>query len=171
MLFKMKNSPIKIPFLVRCIRREKEGRNLQKRLLKDRLFLVQNTDILTILGWSDWRVISIEDRSSEYLIEAEKSTIQRVCLHCGRNQVYRHGRKRQIFLDTPVHGKRSALLVHRRRFLCQSCHCSFLEPLAEMHPAHFMTTRLVSYIEQQALRHTFVSVAENVGVTEGTLLW
>jgi transposase len=83
--------------------------------------------------------------------------------------MYRHGRKRQIFLDTPVHGKRSAILVHRRRFLCQSCRRSFLEPLVEMHPAHFMRQRLVNSIEQQALRHTFVSVAENVGVTEGTI--
>jgi transposase len=124
---------------------------------------------MNILGWPDWRIVSIEDRGSEYLIETEKSNTQRECLHCGSDQVHHHGRKRQIFLDTPVHGKRSALLVHRRRFLCQSCHRSFLEPLAEMHPAHFMTTRLVSYIEQQALRHTFVSVAESVGVTEGTV--
>lgn len=46
------------------------------------------------------------------------------------------------------------------------CTSSTREPRCEWDS---LPKRLVSYIEQQALRHTFVSVAENVGVTEGTV--
>jgi len=124
---------------------------------------------MNILGWSDWRIVSIEDRDREYLIEAERCSIPTVCISCGSDQLHRHERKRQLFLDTPVHGKRSVVRVLRRRFQCQTCHRSFFEPLPQMSPTHFMTQRLVDYIEQQALRQTFVSVAEIVGVTEGTV--
>lgn len=124
---------------------------------------------MNILGWPDWQIVSVTDRGTEYLIEAERSTLPVVCIHCGSDQLHRHDRKSQLFLDVPLWGKRSGVLVHRRRLQCQSCCHSFFEHLPEMHPEHFMTQRLVDYIEQQALRHTFVSVAEMVGVTEVTV--
>src|SRR5947199_10843104 len=110
---------------------------------------------MNILGWPGWQIVSVTDRGQEYLIEAERSTLPAVCIHCGSDQLYRHDRKSQLFLDVPLWGKRCGILVCRRRLQCQSCQRSFFEPLSEMHPEHFMTQRLVDYIEQQALRHTF----------------
>lgn len=34
---------------------------------------------------------------------------------------------------------------------------------------HFMTRRLVTYVQQEALRRTFTSIAEETGLTEGTI--
>lgn len=124
---------------------------------------------MNILGWDSWRILSVEPREHDYLITTEREPGLFVCPHCGSSHLHRHDTRRQLFLDTPIHGKRVGICVLKKRWQCQECHRGFYERLPEMHPEHFMTRRLVSYIEQQALRHTFVDVAESIGVDEGTV--
>ncbi len=124
---------------------------------------------MNILGWNHWRVLSVETREHDYLITASRETGLFACPQCGSTHIHKHDTRSQLYLDTPIHGKRVGICVLKKRFQCQQCHHSFYEALPEMHPAHFMTQRLVEYIEQQALRHTFVSVADQVGVDEGTV--
>ncbi len=81
----------------------------------------------------------------------------------GNARLYRHDINYQLHMDIPLHGKRTGILVVRRRYQCQTCHHSFVEPLPDMHPHHRMTNRLVSYIEQEAGFRTFASIAFDVG--------
>jgi len=43
----------------------------------------------------------------------------------GEDQIQRFGSKEQLFLDLPMHGKRVALLVYRRRYRCKVCGKTF----------------------------------------------
>nr|WP_283746072.1 helix-turn-helix domain-containing protein [Sideroxydans sp. CL21] len=49
------------------------------------------------------------------------------------------------------------------------CNKTFSECLPEVDERRFMTQRLVTWIGKQAFRRTFSSIAEEVGVTEGTI--
>lgn len=59
--------------------------------------------------------------------------------------------------------------VVRQRYRCTACGRTFLEPLADMDEQHAATRRLVAYIQREALRRTFVSVAQEVGLAESTV--
>lgn len=83
--------------------------------------------------------------------------------------LYRHDKKLQLFMDIPLHGKQTGILVARRCYLCRDCHRRFWEALPDMHPNHMMTERLVAYIEQAARLRTFASIAQEIGLDEKTI--
>jgi len=68
-----------------------------------------------------------------------------------------------------MHGKRVGLHLKRRRMLCHNCKSTFFEPLADMDDKRQATKRLIEYIEKRMLYDTFVKVAGEVGVNEGTI--
>jgi transposase len=72
-------------------------------------------------------------------------------------------------LDLPIHGKEVALRVIRQRYCCRACGRTFLEPSADMDERHATTKRLVRSVQREALRRTFVSVADEVGLAESTV--
>ena len=72
-------------------------------------------------------------------------------------------------MDLPIRGKRVGITVQRHRYRCCACHCTFFEALPCMNESHFMTNRLMTYIQQEALRRAFVSIADEVGLAESTI--
>jgi transposase len=84
-------------------------------------------------------------------------------------QLERFGKQHPIFVDLPTHGKQVAIRVARQRYRCTACGRTFLEALPDMDEAHAATKRLVGYVQREALRRTFVSVAEDVGLAESTV--
>jgi transposase len=80
------------------------------------------------------------------------------------------GRDTQIFMDTPMYGKRVGLHINRRRMKCRDCNSTFLEPLPDMHDDHRATKRLITYIEKRVmLKETFARIAADVGLSEWTI--
>src|SRR5260370_31254981 len=77
--------------------------------------------------------------------------------------LYRHEIKQQQFTDQPIRGKPTRLIVRRRRYRCRTCDRTFFEAVPEMDEHHFLTKRLTAYIEREALRRTFTSIASEVG--------
>ncbi|WP_051005469.1 helix-turn-helix domain-containing protein [Sulfobacillus thermosulfidooxidans] len=71
--------------------------------------------------------------------------------------------------DLPMHGKRVGLYLSTRRFLCKACCQTFYEVLPDIDSKRLMTHRLVAWIGQQALQRTFASIADEVGVVQGTV--
>jgi transposase len=71
--------------------------------------------------------------------------------------------------DLPMHGKRVGLYIDTRRFRCKSCRKTFYERLPDVNAKRLMTSRLVAWIGQQAVKRTFSSIAEEVGIVEGTV--
>ena len=123
-------------------------------------------DLLDLPGY---RIIEISEHKDAFHIQVELHAPPFCCLHCSGSLLYRHEVKQQQFQDHAIRGKPTAILIRRLRYRCRSCGRTFFEPLPLMDEHHFMTQRLVSYIQREALRRTFASIASEVGLDEGTI--
>lgn len=94
-----------------------------------------------------------------------------LCPCCGsiNGDLVGYGRDIQIFMDTPMYGKRLGLHINRRRMKCRDCNATFFEPLPDMHEKHRVTKRLMEYIERRVLSETFTRIANDVGLDESTI--
>lgn len=124
---------------------------------------------MDLLGLANYRILTVDEQENDFTIEAELITSPPRCVHCGSGWFHKHGVKRQLVMDQPIRAKRVGILIHRRRYQCQTCHRTFLEQLCDVDEHHFMTERLVNYIHREALRRTFTSIADDVGLDEWTI--
>src|SRR3989304_7834764 len=86
-----------------------------------------------ILNLPDWEVIDLKESEYDYAIHARYTPEPTACIRCGViGQLYRHGIKRQRFMDLPVHNKRVGLIVHRQRYHCLACKKTSFQPLPDM---------------------------------------
>lgn len=115
------------------------------------------------------RVTDYEDCGDHYFVAAHGHLEPGPCSGCGHDDYYRHGAQKQIIMDTPIHGKRTMIEVHRRRFRCKICGKTAFEPMPDIDPKRQATKRLVDYIEHRCLTETFMSVAREVGVDNKTV--
>lgn len=114
-------------------------------------------------------MLQVAELEHDYQVHAEVAESPTHCPHCNHSKIVGFGRRDEMILDTPVHGKRTGILLNRRRYRCQSCRKTFLEPVPHKDDKRQMTNRLIQYIEQESLRRTFSGVAEDVGVDEKTV--
>lgn len=125
---------------------------------------------MNLLNLANWTIASVEEHERAYTIKARYDTTRTSCPACCRfGLLQRFGRKEQLYLDLPMHGKRVGVRVERQRYRCGGCGVTHLQPLPDMDDKRQMTRRLVTYIEREALRRTFVSVASETGVDEKTV--
>jgi transposase len=126
--------------------------------------------MLTNLKLPNWRVLGIEESDREHRIHAEYVPQPAHCPHCGSSSDHvRFGKRTQRFRDVPAQGKPVSLLVRRRRYLCKDCGKTFLELLPDMDGHHRATKRLVAYIRREVHSRSFVSIAAEVGMSEGSI--
>ena len=127
------------------------------------------TNFLTL---PNWEVQSVKESKHDYRVEANYTPLPERCPHCPDSlfaKVYKHGTMQQEVMDLPSHSKRVGIVLARVRLRCQDCKKTFLQPVPDLDERGTMTARLVRYIERESLKKTFVSVADEVGVTEGTI--
>lgn len=124
---------------------------------------------VNILNLPAYTITGIEQNEHDYHISAEVKTAPTRCEHCFSNVLVGYGRREQLVKDLPMHGRRVGIYVSTRRFKCQSCQKTFSEELPEVDERRTMTKRLVDWIGKQAVKRTFASIAEDVGVTEGSI--
>lgn len=106
----------------------------------------------------------------DYRIKSAYAPEAQSCIQCGVvGQLYRHGTREQHVMDTPAHGKRVGITVVRTRWRCKACGKTFLQPLPDVADNGTMTKRLMAYMEEASLRRPFTHIAEEIGVTEGTV--
>jgi len=73
-------------------------------------------------------------------------------------------------MDLPIHGKRVGLLIQRKRYKCRECNQTFWERLDHtIDEKRNCSKRLLTYIEKQSLKRTFISISEDVGLDEKTI--
>jgi len=126
--------------------------------------------MLPELDLANWRVLAAEEADREYRIRAEYIPWPASCPHCGSiSKLVRYGKRVQRFRDLPFHVKPVSIVVQRRRYLCKDCGKTFLEPLPDMDAHHRATNRLVARIRRAARRRSFVSIAAEVGLSEGSI--
>ena len=124
-------------------------------------------DILNLPGL---RALQVTDNEyGDYRIMAETTASPSFsCTECG-SQAIGFGKKEQLFMDIPIHGKRTGIVVIRKRFRCKGCNKTFFEQLTDMDERRKATKRLIDFIEKQSLKRTFVSVSEDICLDEGTI--
>jgi len=125
---------------------------------------------MNILNLPDWEVLEVKESEYDYAIHAKYTPEPQACIRCGVvGELYRHGVKRQRFMDLPIHGKRVGLIVHRQRYRCRACKKTSFQPLPDMNKQHAISERLLLYIGKESMRRTFVSVADDTGIHERTV--
>lgn len=122
-----------------------------------------------ILNLVDYTVLSVENTDHDYHIKAETKTIPNQCPTCNSKSIVSFGRREQLIKDLPMHGRRVGIYVSTRRMKCTSCTKTFSEVLPDVDDKRAMTKRLLEWIGKQAIKRTFTSIAEEVGITEGTV--
>jgi len=124
------------------------------------------TNILNLVNYA---VLSVENTDYDYHIKAETKTIPSQCPTCNSKAIVSFGRREQLIKDLPMHGRRVGIYVSTRRMKCTACAKTFSEILPDVDDKRAMTKRLLEWIGKQAIKRTFSSIAEEVGITEGTV--
>lgn len=114
------------------------------------------------------RALSVKDCGDHYQIESIGNIEPTACPACA-SSLYRHGSQRQIYIDTPIHGKRVMLEIDRKRYRCKVCGKTLFAPLPDMDAKRNMTERLVRLIEQRCLKETFASLSRDIGIDDKTI--
>ncbi|MFB1049721.1 transposase family protein [Paraliobacillus sp. JSM ZJ581] len=84
-----------------------------------------------ILNLSDLKVMDMEEFVDDYrfLVETTASPPSH-CLKCGAvANLYKHGKKQQLFFDLPMHAKRIGIYAKRQRYKCRECDETIFENL------------------------------------------
>lgn len=124
---------------------------------------------MNILNLPDWTINDVNETVDSYKITATYDVVPSGCPHCGFMLKYRHGTISKLFADTPIHGKQVAILAIRERYICQNCGKSYIQPLPDVDDRHYMTKRLMRYIEREVFNRTFTALAKDIGVHEKTI--
>lgn len=122
-----------------------------------------------VLNLPAYKVLGSTESEHDYHIKAETAVPLTVCSNCRSREVVGYGRVEVLVHDLPMHGKRVGIYVDARRFKCKSCGKTFMEHLPEVNANRWMTERLVKWIGQRSMTNTFTGIAEEIGVTEGTI--
>ncbi|MDN6166101.1 MAG: ISL3 family transposase [Tetragenococcus koreensis] len=124
-----------------------------------------------ILNLPDLKVMDMEEFDDDYRFLVETTALPPLyCPKCGTvANLYKHGKKQQLFFDLPMHAKRVGIYVKRQRYKCRECDETFFENLPDMDVSRSVTKRLIDWIQEASLDKTFTSVAEEIGVDEKTV--
>lgn len=122
-----------------------------------------------ILNLPSYTVTALQENEHDYHIDAVAKDRPERCPHCHSNNLVGFGRREQMVKDLPMHGKRVGLYVETKRFQCRSCTKTFYESLPDVDEKRMMTSRLAVWVGKQAIKRTFASIAEDVGINEGTV--
>lgn len=122
-----------------------------------------------MLNLPQYRVLKVDERDHDYHIYTEIAVERTSCPHCRSSKVHRWGVREILFRDLPMHGKRVGMYVRARRLRCDDCGKTFQERLPALSEKRLMTERLARWVGQQSLKRPFTSIADEVGVDEGTI--
>jgi len=124
---------------------------------------------INLLNLPQYRVRSVDEKAHDYHVYAESANTRVVCPYCRSDRLTGWGTRDVLFKDLPMHGKRVGIYVRARRLRCEDCERTFQERLPALSEARKMSQRLLDWIGAQSLRRSFTSIAEEVGVDEGTV--
>jgi transposase len=124
---------------------------------------------MNILNLSGLNIQRVRETAHDYHVFVETGPSSPQCPECGTVGAVGFGRHEQVIRDLPIHGKRTAIYANARRFRCKACGKTFFEELPHVDGKRRMTGRLLQWIAAQAASRTFVSIAEEIGISEGTV--
>ena len=124
-----------------------------------------------MLNLPNIKILDMKESEHDYRFLVKSITLSPShCPKCGIvTNLYKHGKKQQLFFDLPMHAKRVGIYVNRQRYKCRECNETFFENLPDMDVNRSVTNRLINWIQEASLKKTFTSVAEEIGVDEKTV--
>lgn len=122
-----------------------------------------------ILNLRSYLATKVEEDNHKLNIYVVAKTNNNNCPHCQSSNLVGFGHREQVVKDLPIDGKSVAISIDTKRFQCKSCTKTFYESLPDIDEKRLMTNRLVAWIGKQATRRTFTSIANDVGIVEGTV--
>lgn len=122
-----------------------------------------------MLNLPNWEVEKINQTEFDFQVTARYVLPLPHCPGCHHTSLVGFGTRHQLFMDFPQQGKRVGVAVVRRRYKCKSCGKVSLQPLPDMDDSHAATKRLIEYLKKEAVRRTFLALAEEVGLHEKTI--
>lgn len=100
---------------------------------------------------------------------ALKDPVKPTCQHCQNKELQSFGKRSLHYMDLPMRGKRVGLEVEAKRYRCKKCSKITQQSLPDMSEDYRMTSRLAEYIRHQSILRPFTHLAEEIGVSEGTV--
>ena|GEM_PF-28232 len=122
-----------------------------------------------VLNLPQYRVLKVDESERDYHVYTEIALERTPCPQCRSGKVRRWGAREILFKDLPMHGKRVGMYVRTRRLRCDDCGTTFQERLPALSEKRLMTERLASWVGKESLTRPFSSIADEVGVDEGTI--
>ncbi|WP_052353813.1 transposase family protein [Neobacillus jeddahensis] len=98
-----------------------------------------------MLNLPNLEILDMKENDDDYrfLVETASSP-PFYCPKCGTvANLYKHGKKKQLFFDLPMHAKRVGIYVDRQRYKCRECNETFFENLLDMDINRSVTNRLI----------------------------
>jgi transposase len=119
-----------------------------------------------ILNLPVYTVTGVQENDFDYHVDAVAKHPPAGCPHCAHTSLDGFGRREQMVKDLPMHGKRVGIYIDTRRYRCKACRKTFYEALPAIDERRAMTARLAQWVGKQAIKRTFASIAEEVGIDE-----
>lgn len=133
---------------------------------------MDNQDFLSeLLGIAKLRVTGTEFSGVEQVKLIVESTDEvGVCPECRRISIQIHGYCEEQMVRDLAYGERRCYLSYRaRRFRCESCNKTFVEPVVWKRPEVSYTLRYENYIYQRARKEPVSQIAEEEGLSEDAI--
>ncbi len=125
--------------------------------------------MLDLLNLPGIKPVDIRTHSKGLIIIAE-TTGDRTpdCPDCGK-PMHKHGKRPNIFADTPMQMQPVRLEIKRPRYRCDECGKMSTPELTFLDEKRRATKRLVDAIRERCLGTTFRAIAEQTGVAVNTV--
>ena len=118
-----------------------------------------------LLGLKDVTIKNIEDNEGNTEIYLEKPVKPHTCPACGEGTSKVHDYRNQRIKDIPAFGKKTVLVLHKRRYQC-ACGKCFYEKVDFLPRYRRMTNRFSAYvISKLSSVCSYTSVAKDTGVS------
>ena len=99
-----------------------------------------------LIGLQDINVTNVEENGEETVIFIELKRKMHGCTCCGTATDTVHDYRKQIIKDITAFGKKTTLVLRKRRYRCPNCGKRFFEKNTFLPKYHRMTSRLASHV-------------------------
>lgn len=138
------------------------------RLLERDLNMVENKSI-DVLGLDEFVVIDKEETDTEVVFQVEPKELPDCCIICGSYNIVKYGNYKRLVKDLNYFDKKSSFVINGKRFRCRNCHMTFVGDYLSVEPNSKITVRLQKKIQEEALKKTFTSIAEDYSISVQTV--
>ena len=100
--------------------------------------------------------VGMRSDGDQILILAENTAPSPVrCEKCGYAPLYKHGKRRYTYADTPIHGKPVKVEIETRRYRCKACGTVVSVSSPSLDDKRVATRRLVQHVQDRCFETTF----------------